>query len=73
MKLTNNTMPPIRNYQCDKCKSICCHKDMYDDKICYICWDKSIENHTEDCICDGCCNRRLKEVNARSSKKEKEE
>ena len=39
MKLTIRTTPQARNYQCDKCKSICCHKDMYDDKICYNCWD----------------------------------
>lgn len=29
MKLTNNTTPQARNYQCDKCKRIRCHKDMY--------------------------------------------
>ena len=40
MKLTMRTIPQARNYQCDKCKSICCHKDMYDDNICYDCWDK---------------------------------
>jgi len=43
MKLTNNTTPQARNHQCDKCKSIKCHKDMYDDKICYDCWDKENE------------------------------
>lgn len=42
MKLTMRTIPQARNYQCDKCKSICCHKDMYDDNICYDCWDKEI-------------------------------
>lgn len=40
MKLTNNTTPQAKNHQCDKCKSIKCHRDMYDDKICYDCWDK---------------------------------
>lgn len=37
MKLTNNTTPQARNYQCDKCKAIKSHKNMYDDKICYDC------------------------------------
>jgi hypothetical protein len=40
MKLTKHTIPQVRDYQCDKCKSILCHKDMYDDKICYDCYDK---------------------------------
>lgn len=40
MKLTNRTTPQARNYQCDKCNDINSHKDMYDDKICYDCWDK---------------------------------
>jgi len=31
MKLTERTSPQARNYQCDKCKSIKCHKDMYDE------------------------------------------
>ena len=43
MKLTNKTTPQARNYQCDKCKSICCHKDMYDEKICYACWKRMKE------------------------------
>lgn len=38
MKLTNSTTPQARNYQCGKCKSICCHRDMYDDDLCYDCW-----------------------------------
>ena len=40
MKLTNRTTPQARNYQCDKCKFIKCHRDMYDDNICYDCYDK---------------------------------
>ena len=42
MKLTNNTTPQARNYQCDKCKSIHCHKNMYDDNICYECYDDEL-------------------------------
>lgn len=30
MKLTEKTTPQARNYQCNKCKSIKCHKDMID-------------------------------------------
>ena len=37
MKLTKNTIPQARNYQCDKCKRIYPHIDMYDDKFCYDC------------------------------------
>ena len=40
MKLTNRTTPQAMNYLCDKCKAIKRHRDMYDDKICYNCWDK---------------------------------
>lgn len=40
MKLTKNTIPQARNYQCDDCKCITSHKRMYDDSICYNCWDK---------------------------------
>jgi hypothetical protein len=40
MKLTNRTTPQARNYQCDKCKVITCHKDMSDEKICWDCFDK---------------------------------
>lgn len=40
MKLTERTTPQARNYQCDKCKSIICHKDMYDDSWCYDCYDE---------------------------------
>jgi len=43
MKLTNRTTPQARNYQCDRCKSFLCHRDMYDDNICYECYDKSKE------------------------------
>lgn len=40
MKLTKNTIPQARDYQCGKCKGIRCHKDMYDDDLCYDCWSK---------------------------------
>lgn len=40
MKLTNRTTPQARNYQCDKCKRITTHKNMYDEKSCYDCQDK---------------------------------
>jgi len=39
MKLTKRTTPQAKNYCCDKCKSIKCHRDMYDDNICYECKD----------------------------------
>jgi hypothetical protein len=39
MKLTKNTIPQARNYQCEHCKGIKCHKDMQGDDICYECWD----------------------------------
>lgn len=47
MKLTKNTIPQARNYQCDKCKAIRCHKDMMDDKICYDCFDEK-ENKVQN-------------------------
>jgi hypothetical protein len=37
MKLTIRTIPQARNYQCDKCKRIRCHKEMYDESICEDC------------------------------------
>ena len=40
MKLTEITTPQARNYQCDKCKAIHCHKNMYNNEICYDCHDK---------------------------------
>jgi hypothetical protein len=43
MKLTKHTIPQARNYQCNKCKSIHCHKDMYDEDICYECFDEMTE------------------------------
>ena len=43
MKLTKRTTPQARDYQCNKCKSICCHRDMYNDSICYDCYDKDSE------------------------------
>lgn len=47
MKLTNRTTPQARNYQCDKCKAICCHKDMESDSLCYSCWGTE-DVETED-------------------------
>jgi len=44
MKLTNRTTPQAMNYQCDKCKCIHSHKEMYDDNICYSCWYKEQQN-----------------------------
>ena len=41
MKLTNKTTPQARNYQCDKCKRITNHKEMYDDNLCYDCENKN--------------------------------
>ena len=41
MKLTNRTEPQARNYQCNKCKRIMCHKNMYDIAICDTCWEKA--------------------------------
>ena len=38
MKLTEKTIPQAKNYQCDKCKAIKCHKNMYDDRYCYDCY-----------------------------------
>ena len=43
MKLTNRTTPQARNYQCNKCKGIFSHINMYDDNICYECHDKEEE------------------------------
>lgn len=47
MKLTNRTTPQARNYQCNKCKSIFTHKQMYDDNLCEDCYmdkQEEIEN-----------------------------
>ena len=44
MKLTNNTTPQARNYQCNKCIRIKCHKDMYDKDICYNCFEEKKED-----------------------------
>ena len=43
MKLTKRTIPQARNFQCDNCKSICCHKNMYDENVCGDCYDKENE------------------------------
>jgi len=47
MKLTNRTTPQARNYQCDKCKSINTHKQMYDDNICEDCFCEETERSGE--------------------------
>lgn len=39
MKLTDKTTPQAKNYQCNKCKAIRCHKNMFDKNICYDCKD----------------------------------
>lgn len=44
MKLTNRTTPQARNYQCDKCKRITNHRSMYDENICYDCYDEAEED-----------------------------
>ena len=44
MKLTKRTTPQARDYQCDNCKSILGHKDMYDINQCENCWDKEQSN-----------------------------
>lgn len=31
------------NYKCDKCKGYRKHIDMYDEFVCYDCWDKETE------------------------------
>ena len=46
MKLTNSTEPQARNYQCNKCKRITTHKNMYDDNLCYECYDKEEKKKT---------------------------
>ncbi|MFA6074063.1 MAG: hypothetical protein WC758_08150 [Candidatus Woesearchaeota archaeon] len=43
MKLTNRTTPQARNFQCNECKRITCHIEMYDDNICNDCYDKTPE------------------------------
>ena len=44
MKLTSNTTPQARNYQCNKCKRITTHKNMYDDNICEDCFEEVFWN-----------------------------
>lgn len=44
MKLTKNTTPQAKDHQCDRCKSINAHIDMYDESLCYDCWDKDQES-----------------------------
>ena len=39
MKLTSRTTPQARNYQCDKCKAIKSHINMYDKDMCNDCFD----------------------------------
>jgi hypothetical protein len=45
MKLTKYTNPQAKNYQCDKCKKILSHRDMYDEDFCYDC--KELEEKNE--------------------------
>jgi rRNA maturation endonuclease Nob1 len=40
MKLTKEQS---YNYRCDICKNFHRHKDMYDEKICYDCYDHKAE------------------------------
>jgi hypothetical protein len=40
MKLTKHTIPQARDYQCNKCKDIYCHKDMVNESICWNCIEK---------------------------------
>ncbi len=48
MKLTNRTIPQVKNYQCDSCKSIFCHKDMYDNERCNNCFDDLLAKEEEN-------------------------
>ena len=50
MKLTNRTNPQARNYQCNLCKSILTHKQMYDDNICEDCFDKEIIEENKELL-----------------------
>lgn len=43
MRLTDKTIPQVKRYQCDKCKKICCHKEMFDSYLCYECYDIEFE------------------------------
>ena len=47
MKLTNRTTPQAENHQCDKCKEIFCHKEMYDESLCYECFDEKEKQENE--------------------------
>ena len=42
MKLTNRTTPQAKNHQCNICKRIFSHINMYDINICYNCFDKKV-------------------------------
>lgn len=50
MKLTNRTTPQARNYQCDKCKHIFCHKNMYDDDICWDCYKDEVNEMEKEVL-----------------------
>ena len=41
MKQKNKTRPQSGYYQCEKCKSTRGHSDMYDEDICYKCYDEA--------------------------------
>lgn len=40
MKLTDRTTPQARDNQCDKCRKVTSNIYMYDENICYDCYDK---------------------------------
>lgn len=43
MKLTKNTTPQARDYQCNKCKRITNHANMHDKDLCYNCFDNEVK------------------------------
>lgn len=47
MKLTKRTTPQARDYQCDECKNIHCHKDMKNERFCYDCYQKLSEEEEQ--------------------------
>lgn len=48
MKLTNRTTPQAKNYQCNTCKDILSHKNMYDDNICDDCFNDKDTTELEE-------------------------
>ena len=47
MKLTKKTSSQPRGYQCDICKKITNHINMYDDKYCYYCYEVGLKDLEE--------------------------